>query len=168
MEELSRPISQCSHCSTAISIDDKFCISCGFPEGGTEQEQSKFHADRIIEHSKTKESAKVLRNARNTLFVIAALSFLGGLFLFFAMDDFAGLIAQIILSVIYVVLGYWSQQKPLIALVLGLLVYATTVVLMALIEPSTIYRGIIIKIFVIVYLGRGINSALHLRKTNAS
>jgi len=82
---------------------------------------------------------------------------------FFRFEDSATLIATGILAVIYVVLGYWSQKRPLIALVLGLLVFLTIVVIDAILDPSTIYKGIIIKVLVIGYLAKGINSAMQLR-----
>ena len=79
-------------------------------------------------------------------------------------DDSATLIASGILTIVYLALAYWSQQKPLIAMVLGLLVYLTTLVINAIVDPETIYRGIILKVLIIGFLGKGINSALQLRK----
>lgn len=160
-EELS-----CTHCETLIQKNQKYCPGCGYPQRGTAGEKSKFHADRILKNSKAKEAPKLIRQARNTLFVIAGITLLSGLFMFYFQDDIATLIAAVIMTAIYVILGFWSQQKPLIALVCALLLYLTNIVLSAVIEPETIYKGIIIKIIIIVFLAKGINSALHLRKMN--
>lgn len=154
----------CSLCSAPLAADQNFCVNCGYPEKGTESEKAKFHADRVQNQRKQQFAKKELKTGRIILLVIAGLSFLSGLFYFFAMDDSASLIASGILSIVYLALAYWSQQKPLIAMVLGLLVYLTTIVINGIVEPETIHRGIIMKVIIIAFLGKGINSALQLRK----
>lgn len=167
MEDLiaqARENINCSQCDTPLAPDKTFCVSCGFPERGTESEKSKFHADRVLNLRKQQYARKELKTGRIILLVIAGLSFLSGLFYFFVHDDSATLIASGILTIVYLALAYWSQQKPLIAMVLGLLVYLTTLVINAIVDPETIYRGIILKVLIIGFLGKGINSALQLRK----
>jgi len=165
MEEVTIPEKVCSHCNASLEVNQKFCTSCGYPEDGTEKEKAVFHADSVMAHSKSKEAPKFIRRARNTLFFIAGITFLYGVFIFFSQDDSATLIVAALMTVIYVILGFWSQQKPLVALVLALLLYVTNIVLNAIIEPTTIHKGIIMKIIIIVFLAKGINSALHLRKS---
>jgi hypothetical protein len=168
MEELISQTGEainCSQCDTPVAPDKIFCVSCGFPERGTESEKSKFNADRVLELRKQQYAKKELKTGRIILLVIAGLSFVSGLFYFFTLDDSATLIASGILSIVYLALAYWSQEKPLIAMVLGLLVYLTTIVINAIVEPETIHRGIIMKVLIIGFLGKGINSALQLRKT---
>jgi len=166
MEEILIPASSCSLCETSLATDQIFCTGCGYPENGTESEQSKFHANRAINKSKTKEADKRIKSARNTLFVIAGISFLYGVVLFFTLGDSSVLISAGILAIIYLILGFWSQQKPLMALVLALLVYLTTITINAIVEPTSLFSGIIWKVVIIAFLGKGINSALHLRKEN--
>ena len=142
-----------------------YCSNCGYPEKGTVSEKAKFNSDEVLARYKAAEAPRQIKSARNTLFVIAGLAFLTGLFFYGIADDMATLIAGGILAIVYLVLGYWSQQKPLIALVLGLLVYVTNMVINAIIEPETIYKGIIIKVVIIAFLIKGINSAMELRKS---
>lgn len=165
MEGILTPDKACSHCKTVIPTGQKFCTSCGYPEEGSEQEKAKFHADRVMNQSKTNDAPKLIRQARNTLFAIGGITFLYGLYEYATMPDMAVLVAYLILTAIYVTLGFWSQRKPLISLVLGLLVYLTIHVLSALVEPETIVKGIILKVVIIFFLVKGINSALHLRKS---
>ena len=167
MEEIEMQPLVCNHCSKVVDESVKFCVSCGYPHNGTASEKSKFHADRIINNSKSKEAGGSLRKARNTLFFIAALSFGIGLFYMFTQNATDILITYSIQALIYLLLGFWSQKKPLIALVLALLVYLTTIVISGIVEPATLFKGIIIKIFIIVFLAKGINSALHIRKMKA-
>jgi len=165
MEEVTIPEKVCSHCNASLEENQKFCTSCGYPEDGTEKEKAVFHADRVMAHSKSKEAPKLIRKARNTLFFIAGITFLYGVVIFFIQDDPATLIAAALMAVIYLILGFWSQQKPLVALVLALLLYVTNIVLSLILDPETIFNGIILKVIIIVFLAKGINSALHLRKS---
>ncbi|WP_299676417.1 hypothetical protein [uncultured Dokdonia sp.] len=169
MEEDIKDISeylQCSLCASAMEEHYIFCISCGYPEKGSEEEQTKFHARRILDVRNSSDARQGITGARNILFIIAGINFLWGIYYFFQSDqDLSLLIYFTILSVIYLVLGYWSQQKSLIALILGLLVYLTVIVLGAIYEPSSIITGLLLKVFVIVYLARGINAALQIKNT---
>jgi hypothetical protein len=84
--------------------------------------------------------------------------------LFFSMDDVSILITNVVLSIIYLVLAFWSSQKPLMALLLGLLLYLTTIIISAVVDPTTIIKGFLWKILIIAYLGKGIYSASAIRK----
>lgn len=166
MEDALPETLSCTHCGAIIKDEQKYCSGCGYPQRGSAGEKSKFHAHRIMKKSKAQDAPKVIRQARVILFVIAGITFIYGIFLFYFRDDMASLIAAAIMSAVYVILGYWSQQKPLIALVLALLLYATNLVLTAVIEPDTLYKGFVLKAIIIYFLIRGINSAMHLRKAN--
>jgi hypothetical protein len=154
----------CKQCQTILKDEHTYCPSCGYPQRGTAGEKSKFHANRVMNKSKASQAPKVIRQARNILFFIAGITFLYGIFLFYSLDDMAALIAAAVMSSVYVILGYWSQKKPLIALVLAVLVYATNMVINAIAEPDTLFKGIILKGIIIYFLARGINSAIHLRR----
>jgi len=164
MEDALPEVLSCTQCETIIKETQKYCTNCGYPQRGSAGDKSKFHAERIMNRSKAVDAPKTIRQARNILFIVAGITFIYGIFLFFYRDDMASLIAAAIMTGVYVVLGYWSQQKPLISLVLALLLYATNMVLSFIIEPDTLYKGLIFKVIIIYFLIRGINSAMHLRK----
>jgi len=165
MEEVEVQELRCSQCSNLIEEQQVYCTYCGFPEQGTEQEKSKFHAGRVIKARTARSAKDGVKSARNTLFIMSALMGIAGIFYFFSLDgDIGVLITYMIIAVIYVLLGFWSQEKPLIALILGLLVYLTLIVTIAIISPVSIFSGIIIKIIIITYLARGINGAAQLKK----
>jgi hypothetical protein len=165
MEEIIPAVSQCSFCETEMQSEQFYCEQCGFPERKSDFEKSRFHAKRKRKKQLTEEASRKIRSGRNSLFVVSAIALFTGLFYFFGYNDGATLIGSAILAIIYLVLGFWSQQRPLIALVLGMLVFLTTIVINALLEPETIYKGIILKIFILAYLGKGISSAMQLRNS---
>ncbi|NQX96394.1 MAG: hypothetical protein HRT73_00750 [Flavobacteriales bacterium] len=149
----------CSQCSTSMNESDVFCNSCGFPEKGTSREQAKFHAKAVMKKSNKNDADKKVKSARNTLYVVGGFTGVVGVSSYFLAGDVAVLVTNLILSGIYVLLGFWSTKKPLAALLSGLLLYITVVVINGVFEPETLYKGIIWKILIITYLGKGLYSA---------
>ncbi len=159
MEEITIQHPLCSQCATEIALETKFCTNCGFPEHGDEKEKAVFHANRVIKKNEIIEDRKRINSARNTLYWMAGISFVFGLFYFFQSQDTVALIVQAILSGIYLILAYWSQKKPFAALLSGLLLYVTIIAILAIADPRTIFSGIIFKIVIIVFLSKGMYSA---------
>lgn len=154
----------CPNCSAEIDGNPMYCVSCGFPLNGTEKEKSKFYAEQAMTKSKVKDAPKKIRQARNTLFIVGGLQLLFGIVVYFMADATEELIAGAVLFLIYLGLGFWSQKKPLIALILGLLLYLSLIILSAVVDPTTITSGVLVKVIIIVFLGKGINSARELKK----
>ncbi len=159
MEESILPESLCSQCSTAISEETKFCTNCGYPEKGTEKEQATYHAQKIMKKSKAKDDKKRIESARNTLYWIAGIFFVSGIFLFAISQDNAILVTNIIIAIIYLILAYFSKEKPFATLLSGLLLYILIITLNAIFDPSTLFSGIIIKIIILSFLIKGVYSA---------
>ncbi|WP_179009170.1 zinc ribbon domain-containing protein [Winogradskyella forsetii] len=167
MEELNLSevgIAHCSKCNTAILQENIFCQECGFPENGTEKDVAQFHARNVMKKNEHMDADKKIKSARNVLYVIAGITILAGLFYFFRDQDIAILVTNVILGIIYLVLGSWTSKKPLIAILLGLFLYLTTIIIAAIVDPATIIRGIIFKILIIAYLGKGVYSASSIKK----
>ena len=154
----------CIHCDTPIHETHMFCEECGYPLKGSEQDVAKFYAKRVMDKRKTNNAEEKIKSARNTLYVMAGIIVVFGLFLFYKNADISGLIINIIVGVIYILLGVWSKQRPLIALLLGLLLYVTIVVVTAIAEPHTLLSGVIWKVLIIAYLAKGIYSASLINK----
>ncbi|WGD36119.1 zinc ribbon domain-containing protein [Olleya sp. YS] len=162
--EISTSQIECNHCDTPINEDISFCPECGYPVQGDEQDVAKFYAKRVINKRKTSDAKRKIKSARNILYVIAGFIMLFGIFMYFKDGDFPVLVVNIVIGGIYIFLGSWSEQRPLVALLLGLLLYLTTVVISAIAEPATLVSGIIWKVLIIAYLGKGIYSASSLNK----
>jgi len=149
----------CSQCSSLMNNNDVFCNSCGFPEKGTSQEQAKFHARVVMKKSNKNDATKKVKSARNTLYFVGGFTGLIGIGSYFLLADVAILVTNVILAAIYVVLALWSTKKPLAALLSGLLLYITVIVINGVFEPETLYQGVIWKVIIISYLGKGLYSA---------
>jgi len=76
------------------------------------------------------------------------------------------LVVNLLLSVIMLVLAWWSRFKPLPAILIATAIYAVVQVTSAIVDPATITQGIVIKAIVIAILVKGIKGALSLRTDN--
>lgn len=164
---ISNPL-KCSSCNSLIDEDSIYCSECGFPEKGTEKEIAIFHAKKAMEKNKNFDAAKKIRSARNVLYIMAGISLLFGILYFFSQDSIEVLITNGILSIIYIVLGSYTNKKPLMAILLGLLLYLTTIIISAILDPSTLISGIIWKVLIIAYLSKGVYSASSIKKEQLS
>lgn len=154
VETGKKPI-QCSACQAIVKPNDQFCTSCGhaMPSGEDHSHQ------------------KVVKQAATAIWTLSALFAVTGMVLFFistvAATKMAILIVYLILAAIMGALAMWARKAPLAALVVATATYCVLIVTSAILDPTTIAQGIILKIIIITLLSRGIKSALALRVSNA-
>lgn len=84
-----------------------------------------------------------------------------------AWEPWSVLIVNLILAAAMIGLALWSRRAPLPAVLIATATYAVVLVGNAVIDPSAIGQGLIVKIIVIAILAKGIKSALALRVANA-
>jgi len=70
------------------------------------------------------------------------------------------LIVNLILAAIMVVLAWWSKRRALPAILIATAVFVVVQVTGAIIDPTTLMQGLVMKIFVIAVLIKGIKGAL--------
>lgn len=151
----------CENCKAENAPTVKFCTRCGFPINGTEEEKKIFYGRLKVKQISLEECQDKIRSARNTLYVLAGLMVLGGIAMYF-LDKAQGLVllvTYLILAAIFVGLGFWSLKKPFAAIISALVIYLTLQLIGAFADPKSLYQGIIIKVFVIIFLFKGLKSA---------
>jgi hypothetical protein len=159
---------ECKCCFVKISPADLFCQACGFPLKGTADEQSQFFYTRNYQHMEMDSLKGKIKSAGTTLYILAGVFLLYGLILFFfqGSNDNASalLITNAVVAIIFLLLGYWSEKKPLAAIISGMTLYILVQLLAAIDDPLSILKGIIFKVIVISYLIKGLLSALEAEK----
>ena len=107
---------------------------------------------------------KHIRQARNAIFAVAGLLtinllLLGGT----SPEGYEYLWMDIALWSVFIAgfifLGFWTKKKPYYAIVGALCLYALFIFLNAALDISTLVKGILFKIIIIVLLVKGINDA---------
>jgi len=105
---------------------------------------------------------KNIRQARNILFFLAALQMLLAIYLLYTSQGNAGWVSfaiTTIVAVIFFLLGFWTKVKPYTAIISGLVTYILLWIGDSIFDPTYIYKGILVKIFIIIYLIKGLKDA---------
>lgn len=154
----------CSFCKSKIEEKVIYCTNCGHPENGTDKERAQFFAKRAMEKSKNIDASEKIKSAKNTLFILAGLMVLSGFISYSSSNSILELSINFFVAFIYLFLAFLAEKKPFASLLTGLFLYITLISLSAIIEPMTLVKGIIFKILIISYLGKGLYSAYELKK----
>jgi hypothetical protein len=165
--------SVCYYCkSTNLAESDKFCPNCGFPQRGGQTAMKKFIWNINNKHKLLDDQKKAINKARNILFGLALLftvfSILFGVVLEF---NLVALLSSLVVAGIYLGLGLWSRKNPFPAILTGFFLYMTLIVVNGVIDPATIFQGLLMKGFIIagfVYGYKGVKDSAILEKELAS
>lgn len=109
---------------------------------------------------------KLAKHARGVLVLLAAVQLIGGAIHYVA----GGLVEPMAiaftfgLGVIFGALAIWARKDPLTAVLVGLGFWATVVGVEAVIEPSSLFNGMILKAIVIVMFVNGISTGMTYNK----
>jgi hypothetical protein len=158
----------CTCCSASVLETDQFCPNCGYPLHGTETEQYNFIYNRNYKQTELEDLNKKIRSATTTLYVLAGLSFVSGIVIYSINKEEIranfNLIIFMVMAVLYVGLAIWCKNKPVAAIISGLVLYIGFQIILAFDDPMNLVRGIIWKILIIVYLLKGMKSAFDAQK----
>jgi hypothetical protein len=106
---------------------------------------------------------KPLKNARGWLYVVAAFQLAMGFYEYFTVDD--NVVAAVALGIdalvglTFFLLALWSKKKPVQAFLTALICYITISAGFMALDASNAFKGILIKILVVVALVKAYNSA---------
>jgi hypothetical protein len=115
---------------------------------------------------------KSLKNARIWLYIITGLQFAMGLFEYFTIDD--NIIAAVafgidaFVAMSFLILALWSKKKPLIAFSIALGFYALFLITFTVLDPSNLFKGLIMKILVTIALIKAVRDAKQYEEVRAS
>jgi hypothetical protein len=105
------------------------------------------------------EAEKEAKTAKTIILVLAGFVFLMGLYQGLANDDFATMIVNLCISLLYLILAAWSNKNPFGAILTAFIIYITLNIVNAFFEPTSLFQGIFMKIFFIGAFIKGIRSA---------
>lgn len=153
----------CEHCQAENASDKKFCTQCRYPVAGTDEEKGRFRSDIAKNQILLKDAETKIQSAKNIIYVLAALSLVIGVILFFSQDDVASLVVYCVICILYLGLAVWCSSNPFGAILTAFILYITLQVLSAVVDPTTIISGILWKVIFIGAFIKGIRSASEAR-----
>ena len=164
----AQTVSNCPHCSHKLGEDQaKFCPKCGFPVLGTEKEKDNFLRLLKANQEVLADAKKKINRVKIMLYIIGGLQVFLGLMLFMAemVEDSAIVgISSIIVGLIMFACSVWVKRKPVTGILVAFSFYMLLHIANAIIEPSSIASGLILKIIVIAVFISGIKSAYDYRE----
>lgn len=132
------------------------------------QENERIDIFDEVAEKQAEEHRKVIKQARNMLFIIAGLQLVFSVVLtYINKEDEDKGIEQIfggVVAAIYVGLGFWAGKKPYVALIVSLVLYCLLIVLGAINDPATLAKGMIMRVAIIIALVKGIRKAKSLEE----
>jgi hypothetical protein len=160
--------STCEYCKKIVSEEDIYCQECGFPVKGTAEEKQDFHYKIGFKQIQLQDTSNGIRKGRNSLFVVAGVFTIFSLIIYFSSDRSAEslpiVITNLVLAAVFLLLGFWSVQKPVAALISGLSLYVAVQLLNGIVDGTSFFKGIIFKVFIVIYLIRALQSAFEAQK----
>jgi hypothetical protein len=137
------------------------------PSVTAQPEESLFH--ELVD---TTPYEKSLKTARIWLYVIAALQVGVGIYEYTSTPDpTIALIAGLIdggIGVLLLLLALWSYKKPVMAFMTALITYIVIHIGMMFIDPTNIFKGIIMKILIVAALVKALKDAREVEKLRES
>ncbi|NOS94711.1 MAG: zinc ribbon domain-containing protein [Cyclobacteriaceae bacterium] len=143
----------CPNCQSEYPETTITCTKCGFPFTGNDQEKSSFIAKQILKAGDIGDATQSIKNAQNILYGIGIVTCL---FSFFVSADSLTLILNLILGVGFLIFGYLVIKSPMQILTLALALLLSIYLLNALIDWTTLFRGIIWKVICVSALSYAI------------
>jgi hypothetical protein len=149
--------SVCGKCKQPLASSEQFCSGCG--------------ADRHVEaHIRAVEATK-LERARKWILGIGIWYLVSGLVMYLVLQDrLTDLGKQLLLypaiglCAIHIGLWAWAKKAPLAAAIVALVLFVSLHVTNAVLEPGSIYKGIVIKIIFVSILVKAIQAGYEVHR----
>jgi hypothetical protein len=151
----------CSSCAHENPNGASFCEGCGAKL--SDPRKAAIEADAVEAEFRLDQ----VKKARGAFLVVGVLQVVGGLIAGATAPTGDGafyLVAELVVAAVFFGLAWWCSHQPFAAAIVGLFVFAGLHLTAALLDPSAIYKGIIVKVIVIVMLVRAIKAGFEYRQ----
>ena len=166
----------CPHCATPYEPGDQFCPHCGLALAASDDRGPRLIEGDVLAATsagralQSAELCKIAGRASKALLAVTILQLLFGTILILTLpirtptgepvDKLPVLVSVFGIGIGFALLSWWARSAPLPAAVVGLIAFITVHGLDAVVDPTAIVRGIVVKIIVIVVLAQAISAAL--------
>ncbi|MEX1363162.1 MAG: zinc ribbon domain-containing protein [Nannocystaceae bacterium] len=149
---------RCPQCAQPNPLGSNFCEACGASMAEVAA------AERLADEAEAEVMLERVRKARTALLIVAVFQVLGTVVML-AIGNVDSMTAGAmgILAAVFFGLAWWAKGNPFAAAVVGLVLFLSVHLADAVIDPSQIYKGIIVKVIVVVILVKSIRDGLAYR-----
>ena len=171
----------CPHCGAENAQGTYYCTTCGkalaTPHGAAGPrivEADGLAGTAVGQSLQTEELHKQARKAAGALLAVAILQWVFGAILIAIAESEEELrnmeVRVVVYAVVFIIgaiffaLCLWARKNPLPAAITGLVLFVSIHLLDAAVDPTSLVRGIIVKIIIVVVLARAISAGIRYRK----
>lgn len=156
----------CPSCKSLVFEPDVKCEVCAFPLKGTEKEKALFIGQKYAKNQKKADAKQAINRNKIMLFILGGFNIVVPFFKFvLARGNVFDTIWGFIVGGFFIGLGFLAKIQPLLSFVLALSFLMFGYLIEFLINPSSIFNGLIIKVIIIGVLVYGIARAVELQKS---
>lgn len=155
---------KCKSCGAENPMSANFCETCGASFADVQDALREADAD---------EAEELLRQTKavsTALFWVGGLIMVSTALLGLALDGdnrFATMVSAAVIGSIIIGLGFWAKRSPMPASIVTLVLLGFLWLADAIVDPTSLANGIVVKIIVIVVLTRAIKASLRYRQLKA-
>jgi hypothetical protein len=143
-------LKNCPTCKTEYELQPEKCGNCGYPFSGTDNEKSHFIAHQILKKGHISDARDSVKNARTILFVIAGFNIVFPFFYFWDVpNNTLSISISVIIGLIFLSFGFLVKKMPFESILIPLILLLFFYIINALIDPMTLFQGIIWKALIV-------------------
>ena len=145
----------CNVCKSGYSEGTSHCAICRFPIDGSEKDQVKFRAKLVMQKSDVVYSFKSLTKARIVLFLLGTFFLVMSFIIFNRLGGKIDIFLNIGIGIVFIGFGFLSFKKPKLSLLIPLCIIVLYYILIALIDLTLLWQGLLYKVIILSGLGYG-------------
>ena len=132
----------CPACKKSYEVKPNNCAKCSFPFEGSDKEKSVFLGKLIMQKSVIADEKRRIKIARVILWIIGVMNIAATVIM-------SGKVTYV--GILFIVAGFLTYKLPLIATLIPFIVLIVTEIALALINPSNLLNGLLLKM--VYYVG---------------
>ena len=154
----------CSQCGTIVDSNDRFCSKCGYPENGTIEDKNKYDHSIKLKKDILEDGKRKLKNVKIIIYIIAGFNAVFGIYYLTQPETFAEAISSFIATGLFIGCAIWVNKQPLVGVIAAFVLWILIQLSVVLVDPTLLFKGIIIKVIFVGIFIKGISSAKDAKK----
>jgi len=158
-------MTNCPTCKTDYEVYPDNCIKCGYPFSGSDKEKATFVGQQILKKGSISDTKDRIKRARTILWIIGAINVLSAFVLYNNSPlQIVYMITGSIIGLIFIGFGFLTYKKPFISILIPFILLLLFYTINAIINPFTLFQGLIWKVVFISGLTYGLVSIIQAEK----
>ncbi|MBL6666800.1 MAG: hypothetical protein ISP66_07360 [Flavobacteriaceae bacterium] len=157
-------LTTCTICNTTYDVEPIVCSKCDYPFSASEEEKSTFVGQLFSKKLIIQEARVKVKNTQKILWAIGGVNVFYFIILFSFHPTLNIYILDLLLGFVFIGFGFYAAKKPFRSILISLILLLGIYVSNALVDPISLFRGIIFKVIFVVGLIYGLLAIYQVHK----